>query len=179
MSADLERRVADLERRLAQIVRVGRVSSAAAGAGTARVVFDDTESGDTVTHDLPVLYPRTKSVQDAWTLTAGEQVVCVFLPCGEEAGFVLGAHYSTSEAPPANDPNLRVVAGAEVRVGSVAASDPVALKSLVEQQFATLKTAIENAAVVAQDGGAALKTNILAGLVGWPGNTGATRVKAE
>lgn len=59
----------------------------------------------------------------------------------------------------------------EVRLGSSTASDPVSLKS----DLTTLKNAISNAAVVAGDGGAAFKANILAALTSWP--VGATKVK--
>jgi phage gp45-like len=63
--------------------------------------------------------------------------------------------------------------GGEVRIGSAGASDPAALKS----DLVALKAAISGAATVANDGGAALKANILAALSSWP--VSATKVKLE
>ena len=72
-----------------------------------------------------------------------------------------------------------VLEGSDIRLGSSAASDFVALKSLVETELGKIKTAISSAAVLAGDGGAVFKANILLGLVGFPSNVGATKVKAE
>jgi phage baseplate assembly protein V len=58
-------------------------------------------------------------------------------------------------------------------------TDYVALKALVEGQLTDLKTAISNAVVVAQDGGASFKSTLVTALAAWPGNTGATEVKAK
>jgi hypothetical protein len=59
------------------------------------------------------------------------------------------------------------------------ATDEVALHNLVEDEMTALKNAISGAAVVAGDGGAAFKANILAALTTWPGSTAAAKVKAE
>lgn len=180
--ADLLRRVDELERQLASIVRVGRVSSASAAAGTARVTFDDDDApdGGIVTHDLPVLQQRTKGSRDYHVLQPDEQVLCLFLPAGGEQGFVLGCHYSDADAPPLDDAAARVIAGGDIRIGSAGATDAVALEPAVKAAMQTLKDAIQNAVTVPQDGGAALKANILAPLAAWPPSTmGATKVKAE
>jgi phage baseplate assembly protein V len=68
---------------------------------------------------------------------------------------------------------------AEVRLGSDAASDYVARASLVDARLSALKSAISGAAVVAGDGGAAFKTNLLAALSSWPASVAASKVKAE
>lgn len=68
-----------------------------------------------------------------------------------------------------------VVTGAEVRLGSAAASDPAAGKAALD----ALKSAISGAAVGVSDGGALFKTNILAALSTWPAAHVATKVKIE
>lgn len=67
---------------------------------------------------------------------------------------------------------------AQIDVGR-AASDFVVLKGLNEAQLTTLKTAISATVVVAGDGGASFKTTLLNALSTWPGNTGASKVRAE
>jgi hypothetical protein len=72
--------------------------------------------------------------------------------------------------------------GRYVLLGSGAATSFVALSDLVEAQLTALVSAINGAAVVANDGGAAFKTNLLAALelagFGASGSTAATKVKA-
>ena len=126
---DVERRLAAVERRLASIIAVGRISRPDAGTGRATVVIEAPE-GDVATHDLPVLYPRTHTERDQWTHRAGEHVVCVFLPTGTEAGFVIGAYYAGT-APPSEDAADRIIHGGRVHVHAdtraVIASDDVRL----------------------------------------------------
>jgi phage gp45-like len=66
-------------------------------------------------------------------------------------------------------------AGGEVRIGSVSASDPVALKSDLQAIYDAIAAGVP----VAQDGGAGLQTSILAELdtAGFP--AAAQKVKAE
>ena len=72
-----------------------------------------------------------------------------------------------------------VLEGPDIRMGSAAASDFVSLKTLVEAELGKIKTAIAGAAVLAGDGGAVFKANIILALAGFPSNVGATKVKAE
>jgi hypothetical protein len=65
----------------------------------------------------------------------------------------------------------------DVEIGA-SATQFVALASLVEAQLTALKTAISGAATVANDGGAAFKTNLLTALASWPATTAATKTKA-
>ena len=67
----------------------------------------------------------------------------------------------------------------EVRLGSDAATELVALASRVEAQLTALKSAISGAATAPSDGGAAFKANLLAALSSWPASTAASKVKAE
>ncbi len=71
------------------------------------------------------------------------------------------------------------ITSAAIKLGGSTATDFVALKSLVEAQLSALSSAISGAAVVAGDGGASFKAAIMASLTGWPGNVGASKVKAE
>jgi hypothetical protein len=71
---------------------------------------------------------------------------------------------------------LEGVTGIKLGAG---ASDFVALAALVTAQLDDLKDAIKDAAVVANDGGAAFKANILTALTGWPRNVAASKVRAE
>lgn len=72
-----------------------------------------------------------------------------------------------------------VVDGDGVRLGSVSASQPVALAELVAQQLTTLKDAITNAPVAPLDGGASFKAAIVADLALWPESVAAAKVNAE
>lgn len=60
-------------------------------------------------------------------------------------------------------------------------SDFVALASLVEANFVTLAEAIQGAAVLAGDGGATFKANILAALASanWPSSVAALKLRAR
>jgi len=68
----------------------------------------------------------------------------------------------------------------DLRLGSSAATSPVALGDEVDDRLTALANAITSWTPVPNDGGAALKT-ILAALItaGWPASVGATKVKAE
>ena len=59
------------------------------------------------------------------------------------------------------------------------ATQLVALSSLVMENLTSLKSAITDAAVVGNDGGAAFQANILAALEDWPGEVAASKVRAE
>ena len=109
---DIERRLKALERKIDNIVRVGRVSSV--GSGTVRVIIEG--ESKIVTGNLPVMHARAGNHADYAMPEPGEQVVCVFLPIGNERGFVLGATYSQSDPVPTSDASQRVIAGDELRL---------------------------------------------------------------
>jgi len=71
----------------------------------------------------------------------------------------------------------KIDADGTVHLGGAAGS-LVALASLVNTQLTALKSAINDAAVVPNDGGAALKANIMAALASWPSSVAATKVSA-
>lgn len=78
-------------------------------------------------------------------------------------------------------PSDDIVLNGSMCLGSPTASDALALASKVEQDFQNVVNAISGAATVPADGGAAFKTNILAGLssAGVPNNVGSSKIKAE
>lgn len=68
-----------------------------------------------------------------------------------------------------------VVEDSEIRLGSDAAANYVALANLVQAELTSLKTKIAAASGSFLDGGTAINAQ----LVGWPGSVAATKVKAE
>lgn len=92
---------------LKSIIRIGEVSSVDAAKGTARVVFDDFDS--MVSYDLQVISRNTFANRDYAMPDIGEDVICVFLPTGTEAGFILGSVYAGEITPPENTIDRRCV----------------------------------------------------------------------
>lgn len=92
---------------LKSIIRIGEVSSVDAAKGTARVVFDDFDS--TVSYDLQVICRNTFANRDYAMPDVGEDVICIFLPTGTEAGFILGSVYAGEITPPESTINRRCV----------------------------------------------------------------------
>jgi hypothetical protein len=157
--------------------------------------------------NCPIAFPSGGGYSITWKLEAGDPVLLLFaeraldewktvsggdheprdavrrfdltdaiaLPCGKSPSSPLPA-----EAYSADAMVVAVEAGKELRLGSSAASDFVALASLVSAQLDALATALDSWVVVPNDGGAALKTILVAlRLGGWPGAVAATKVKAE
>lgn len=92
---------------LNRLIRIGEVSSIDPAKGTARVVFDDEDS--LVSYDLAVLQRNTFKNHDYAMPDVGEDVLCIFLPNGEEDGFIVGSFYAGEVTPPENDGNKRTV----------------------------------------------------------------------
>lgn len=72
-----------------------------------------------------------------------------------------------------------VMSGSQVVLGDTSGAQFVALANKVATELSALKTAISGAATVANDGGAAFKSNLLAALSSWPASTAASMVKAK
>lgn len=89
------------------LIKVGEVSSVDYENGTARVVFDDEEGY--VSNDLQVIQKNTIENQDYWMPDVGEDVLCLFIPNGEEDGFILGSFYADEIKPPKSGENKRYV----------------------------------------------------------------------
>src|SRR5690625_1554247 len=85
---------------VANLIRVGEVTSVNAGAATARVRFIDREN--TESYDLQLLVRSSLKDKNYHMPDVGENVLCLFLPSGVEAGFVLGAYYPSGVGRPAS-----------------------------------------------------------------------------
>ncbi len=103
MIRDLEKRIMALETRLNQMIRIGKVSTIDPAAGTARVILPD--SGGVVSYDLPILFKKTQNDKYYSMPDIGEQVLCLFLPNGQEQGFIIGSFFSQIDSTPVNDPD--------------------------------------------------------------------------
>lgn len=84
-----------------EIVRVGKVVSVDEANHTVRVEF--TDRGEMVSYDLPVLVSSTIDPQDYELPAEKTDVVCIFLPNGQQQGFILGAYYTGANPPPVKD----------------------------------------------------------------------------
>lgn len=92
---------------LNQLIKIGEVSTIDPARGTARVTFGDDDS--LVSYDLQVLQRNTLHNKDYAMPDIGEDVVCLFLPCGSEDGFILGSVYAGEITPPESDSDQRTV----------------------------------------------------------------------
>lgn len=87
---------------LAQCIRLGTVTGRDAATLRVQVTCADTVTAALVTDWLPVLVPRANEDRQYDLPDMGDRVLCLFLPHGREAGFVLGSLYS-GDAPPVQD----------------------------------------------------------------------------
>lgn len=67
---------------------------------------------------------------------------------------------------------------ADVRLGGDSATQFVALANLVAAELTELKSAIQAAVIVANDGGANFQSTLMTALAAWPSSVAATKVKA-
>ena len=132
-------RIAALESLLANLVRVGVISSVSAGSETATVTFADRD--DVVSYDLPILVRNTSKNKDYWCPDVGEPVLCLFLPSGIEAGFILGGYYPEPVARPESNPDKRVT---EYSDGTRVEYDRAAHKMLVDLGATKFEATREN-----------------------------------
>jgi hypothetical protein len=105
----------------------------------------------------------------------------VALPCGPapRSALLAGVHATDLVIGHVNGKaQIHITAAGQVQLGAATDLDAVALAAKVKAQLTTLKNAISNAAPTPQDGGAALKAAIVGALANWPGDMGATNVKA-
>lgn len=80
------------------ILRVGEVTSTLPEKGKVKVKFPDMD--DLISHEMWVVYRKTKKDKEYFMPDIGDQVLCGFLGNGLEAGYVLGAIYSEKDKPP-------------------------------------------------------------------------------
>lgn len=87
------------------MIRIGRVSSVHPSEMAVKVVFEDKDN--LVSDKLPVLVRGSSKNRDYWLPDVGEQVCCLMLPNGHNAGICLGSFYSESSPPAITDAEKR------------------------------------------------------------------------
>jgi phage baseplate assembly protein V len=108
MFGDIDKRLRDLETLLANLVRVGEVTAVFPDKATARVRFQEKQG--VVTAELHVPVRTAHKNKDYAMPDVGEPVLCVFLPRGREAGFILCSFYTKSHTPPVTSGDKRHIA---------------------------------------------------------------------
>jgi hypothetical protein len=127
--------------------------------GAWRKKGEATSPGDLRTHSLagavayPGLYPSDGKLEDA-----------------HAQNMVLGKDGSTAQ--------IHLKTDGSVHLGGENGAEFVALATKVQNQLNALKTAINGAVVVANDGGASLKSTLMTALASWPASVAASKVKA-
>lgn len=87
------------------LIRIGRVSSLVPELMAVRVVFEDKDS--LVSDELPVMTFGSGRNKMYWLPDVGEQVCCLMLPNGHNAGICIGSFYSKAEPPKISDGEKR------------------------------------------------------------------------
>ncbi len=95
----------DIKNILENIIRVGRVSSTNATKSTVRVYWPDRDN--MVSDDLLIINRGSLRVKDYWIPDIGEQVVCIMLPNGKNAGYCIGSIFSDDAPPQISNVNSR------------------------------------------------------------------------
>lgn len=97
------------------LIRIGTVSAVNGESCSARVVFDDKDN--MVSAELPIITIGSKQTKAYWLPEVGTQVLCIFQPnasgSGISKGFIIGAFYSTQDAPVESDANARSITFAD------------------------------------------------------------------
>ncbi len=89
------------------LVRAGRVSAVIPERMAVKVVFEDKDR--MVSDELPVLTFGSSKNKMYWLPDVGEQVCCLMLPNGHNAGFCIGSFYSDADYPKVSDGEIRRV----------------------------------------------------------------------
>ncbi len=87
------------------LVRAGRVSVVIPERMAVKVVFEDKDR--LVSDELPVLTFGSSKNKMYWLPDVGEQVCCLMLPNGHNAGFCIGSFYSDADSPKVSDGEIR------------------------------------------------------------------------
>lgn len=94
-----------IDSHIKNFIRMGRVSTTNPEKMTVKVVFEDKDN--MVSDELPVLVQGSSRNRHYWLPDVGEQVCCLMLPNGHNAGICLGSYYSESDPPNANSQEVR------------------------------------------------------------------------
>lgn len=94
-----------IDSHIKNFIRMGRVSTTNPSKMTVKVVFEDKDN--MVSDELPVLVQGSSRNRHYWLPDVGEQVCCLMLPNGHNAGICLGSYYSEAEPPNADSQDIR------------------------------------------------------------------------
>lgn len=90
---------------LKNLIKVGKVSVVFAAEMAVKVVFEDKDN--LVSDKIPVLVRGSSANRDYWLPDVGEQVVCLMLPNGHNAGICIGSYYTKAMPPNESNQNVR------------------------------------------------------------------------
>ena len=97
------------------LIRIGTVSAVNGESCSARVAFEDKDN--MVSAELPIITIGSRQTKAYWLPEVGTQVLCIFQPnasgSGISKGFIIGAFYSTQDAPVERDANARSITFAD------------------------------------------------------------------
>ncbi|WP_337393861.1 phage baseplate assembly protein V [Phascolarctobacterium succinatutens] len=97
------------------LIRIGTVSAVNGESCSARVAFEDKDN--MVSAELPIITIGSKQTKAYWLPEVGTQVLCIFQPnasgSGISKGFIIGAFYSTQDAPVEKNADVRSVTFAD------------------------------------------------------------------
>ncbi len=172
-----------------EVIRFGTVKASTAGASKSIECEIEGAEGEASAPDnemwghAPLLYKPQVGAECAYFQLADEK--CVFVTKDRRWQIDVANGEVVLRAMGVGSPAyLQLKPSGEARLFSSAiylggtASQFVALANLVITQLNTLKSAISGAAVVPNDGGAALKANIMAALSAWPGSVASSQTRS-
>lgn len=97
------------------LIRIGTVSAVNGESCSARVAFEDKDN--MVSAELPIVTIGSRQTKAYWLPEVGTQVLCIFQPnasgSGISKGFVMGAFYSTQDAPVEKNADVRSITFAD------------------------------------------------------------------
>ena len=97
------------------LIRIGTVSAVNGESCSARVAFEDKDN--MVSAELPIITIGSRQTKAYWLPEVGTQVLCIFQPnasgSGISKGFVMGAFYSTQDAPVEKNADVRSITFAD------------------------------------------------------------------
>lgn len=96
-----------IDSHIKNFIRMGRVSTTNPSKMTVKVIFEDKDN--MVSDELPVLVQGSSRNRHYWLPDVGEQVCCLMLPNGHNAGICLGSYYSEADPPNADSQDVRRV----------------------------------------------------------------------
>lgn len=147
-------------------IRSGRIDSVDKDSHRAKVVF--AEQDGFTSYDLQVLVP----IGGDYAMPAqNTPVLCLLVDGALGVGFVIGSFYTDNDSPPLSDAGKRSIVSDDLRLGAADADKKVALSAAVKDEITKvldyadgIATAIKGGSPTPQDGGAGLKSSMVAAL---------------